>query len=115
MEAANQVAAYISKLDQQPIRDHYLFWEILIYIRCNHKIYLDLMGLTRFSLKQILPVIVLVFKKVSREFLNSYANFECMCMIFMVVNIFNGGSQSYCCLHQYVRPAANQTDLSSFT
>ena len=42
MEAVNQVAAYISKLDQQPIRDHYLFWEILIYIRCKHKIYLDL-------------------------------------------------------------------------
>ena len=57
MEAANEVAAYISKLDQQPIRDHYLFWEILIYIRCKHKIYLDLKGLTRFSLKQILPLL----------------------------------------------------------
>ena len=55
MEAANQVAAYISKLDQQPTRDHYQFWEILIYIRCKHKIYLDLKGLTRLSLKQILP------------------------------------------------------------
>ena len=56
MEATNQVAAYISKLDQQPIRDHYLFWEILIYIRCKHKIYSDLKGLTRLSLKQILPL-----------------------------------------------------------
>ena len=53
MEAANQVAAYISKLAQQPIRD--LLWEILIYIRCKHKIYVDLKGLTRISLKQILP------------------------------------------------------------
>ena len=57
MEAANQVAANISKLDQQPIIDHYLFWEIIIYIRCKHKIYLDLKGLTRLSLKQILPVV----------------------------------------------------------
>ena len=56
MEAANQVAAYISKLDQQPIRDHYLYWEILIYIRCKHKIYLDLKGLMRLSLKQILSL-----------------------------------------------------------
>ena len=32
MEAASQVAAYISKLAQQPIRDHYLLWEILIYM-----------------------------------------------------------------------------------
>ena len=56
MEAANQVAAYISKLAQQPIRDHYLLWEILIYIRCKHKIYVDLKGLTRLSLKQILPL-----------------------------------------------------------
>ena len=47
-------------------------------------------------------MIVLVFKKVSREFLNSYANFECMCMIFMVVHNFNGGSQSGCSLHQLV-------------
>ena len=51
METANQVAAYISKLDQQPIRDHYLFLEILIYIRCKHKIYLDLKGITRLALK----------------------------------------------------------------
>ena len=58
MKAANQVAAYISKLAQQPIRDHYLLWEILIYIRCKHKIYVDLKGLTRLSLKQILPVSV---------------------------------------------------------
>ena len=42
MEAANQVAAYISKLDQQPIRWIFPFREILIYIRCKHKIYLDL-------------------------------------------------------------------------
>ena len=42
---------------QQPIRDHYLLWEILIYIRCKRKIYLDLKGLTRLSLKQILPII----------------------------------------------------------
>ena len=57
MEAANQVAAYISKLAQQPIRDHYPLWEILIYIRCKHKIYVDLKGLTRLSLKQIPPFI----------------------------------------------------------
>ena len=56
MEGANQVAAYISKLDQQLIRNHYLFWEILIYIRCKHKIYLDLNGPTRLSLKQILAM-----------------------------------------------------------
>ena len=56
MKAANQVAVYISKLAQQPIRDHYLLWEILIYIRCKHKIYVDLKGLTRLSLKQILPL-----------------------------------------------------------
>ena len=56
MEAANQVAAYINKLDQQPIRDHNLFWEIPIYIRCKHKIYFDPEGLTRLSLKQILPL-----------------------------------------------------------
>ena len=67
MEAAKQVAAYISKLAQQPIRDHYLLWEILIYIRCKHKIYIDLKGLTRFSLKQILP---LMFKNVRHYFSN---------------------------------------------
>ena len=60
MKAANQVAAYISKLHKQPIRDHYLFWEILIYIRCKHKIYLDLKGLTRLSLKQILPLLTFI-------------------------------------------------------
>ena len=59
MEAANQVSTYISKLDQQPTRYHYLLWEILIYIRCKHKIYVDLKGLTRLSLKQILPVYVI--------------------------------------------------------
>ena len=52
MEAANQVAAYISKMVEQPIRDHYLLGEILIYIRCKHKIYVNLKGLTRLSLKQ---------------------------------------------------------------
>ena len=61
MEAANQVTAYISKLDQQPIRDHYLFWKILIYIRCKHKIYLDPKGLTRLSLKQIPPLSVIQY------------------------------------------------------
>ena len=39
MEAANQVAAYISKLDQQPIRWIIIF---LICIRCKHMIYVDL-------------------------------------------------------------------------
>ena len=49
MEAANQVAAYISKLSSSQS-------EILIYIRCKHKIYVDLKGLTRLSLKQMLPL-----------------------------------------------------------
>ena len=54
MEATNQLAAYISNLDQQPIRDHYLFWEILIqiFLRYKHKIvFRSLKGLTRLSLK----------------------------------------------------------------
>ena len=56
MEAANHVAPNISKLAQQPLRDHYLLLEILIYIRCKHKIYVNLKVLTRLSLKQILPM-----------------------------------------------------------
>ena len=35
----------------------------------------------------------------TKQNLTVMQNFECMCIIFIVVHNFNGGSQSGCCLH----------------
>ena len=63
MEAANQVVAYISKLDLQPIRDHYLFWEILIYIRCKTQYLFRSKGTNETFFKTNTPIGSICFKK----------------------------------------------------
>ena len=59
-------------------------------------------------------VVVLVLSRKQKQNLTIMQNFECMCIIFMTVRSFNGGSQSGCYLHQSLITAANQTSTDLF-